>query len=188
MVAVMLDDLQVIFWAITYILVLIAAYCSRDIKRMSIPCIAVILNFAWEASALQQSGGMWGHILWFALDCGIVYIVFLCLDNFWKKVLYGAAIYVSVLVCAYGFARPNGMLFLVFLIDLILAVSFLVSRKRLSPKLKIWIAVTKLLGDTFAGLHYMEDMVAVAVMAGIVFVCNVLYLYLVCQELRPREK
>lgn len=80
------------------------------------------------------------------------------------------------------------MLYYSFIIDLIMAVCFITDHKKLSPKLKIPIAVTKLLGDACAGMHYASDSWFIALIACIVFVCNVYYLYLCEEEVRAATK
>lgn len=72
----MLDTLQVIFWSITYVLIIIAGFQSQEIRKVSMPYIAGVLDFAWEICALYNSQGFWGHILWFALDLIIVFFGF----------------------------------------------------------------------------------------------------------------
>ena len=78
--------------------------------------------------------------------------------------------------------RPAGMLISVFVIDLIMAINFLIQRKKLSPKMKTPIAITKLLGDTFAGLYYAPQSNLIGIIACVVFMCNICYLYLCLEE------
>lgn len=80
------------------------------------------------------------------------------------------------------------MLYSVFAIDLIMAIWFLVDRKTLSSKLKVPIAVTKLLGDMCAGFYYSEQSTLAGVIAVIVFVCNMYYLYLCLEERDASQK
>ena len=178
----MLDNLQIIFWSITYILIIIAGWRSRSKKMNSMPYAAGILNFGWELCALQESQGFWGHILWLGLDAVIFTIGFFFLQSRKQKGLYIIFTYFVTAGLWFLFVRYNGMLFSVFAIDLIMAVLFLVDRKRLSHELKIPIAVCKLTGDTFAGIFYAPESRVVAVMAIMVFVCNVIYLVLCCRE------
>ena len=71
----MLDNLQIIFWSVTYVLIIAAGWRSRARKQVSMPYVAGVLNFGWELCALQQSQGFWGHILWLGLDVVIYSIV-----------------------------------------------------------------------------------------------------------------
>lgn len=173
----MTDILQVLFWFITYVLIVAAGVCGKDEKKVSMPYAAGVLNLGWEACALQQSSGLWGHILWLGMDLAIVYIGFTRLSSTKQKVYYAASIYMTILILAYVFSLENGMLLSAFAIDLVLAIAFLLDRKKLSDKLKRWIAVTKLLGDGFAGLYYGPKQPVVAVLAVLILVCNVIYLF-----------
>lgn len=178
----MLDTMQIIFWTITYLLIIIAGYQNRETRTISMPYVAGVLNFGWEACALQQSQGFWGHILWFALDCAIVYFGFNYLKSTKHRIAYIASIYFVTFVFSYVFTLPNGMMLSSFAIDLIMAVWFLLDRRKLSSQLKVSIAVTKLIGDAFAGLFYASMSAIVEVLAVMVFVCNSCYLYLCIRE------
>lgn len=184
----MLDVVQILMWSVTYVLVIVSGIQNREEKKVAMPYFAGILNFAWEACALQQYQGFWGHIFWLGLDMGIVYFGFSYLPSLKCKALYAGAIYVAILALSYLFALPNGMLISVFVIDLILALNYLTARKKLSDKQKLPIAVTKLLGDLFAGIYYAPKLPAVAVMTILVLICNLLYVYLCYQEKMMKEK
>ena len=178
----MLDILQVIFWSITYILINIAGYQNRDAKKTSIPYLAAAQNFSWEAVALIRSGGFWGHAVWLLLDAGILFFGFRFLHSLKKRCFFLAAILSLFLLFAGVFRLENGMLYSSFVIDFLMAVYYLIDRKKLSPKLKLPIAFTKLLGDTFAGLYYWRQSPFVAILAGLVLLCNLYYLYLCLEE------
>lgn len=180
----MLDTLQVIFWSITYVLIILAGFQSRSIRKVSMPYVAGVLNFSWEICALYHSGGMWSHILWLSLDAGIVYFNFVFLSTGIQRTRYAVAILICSLLLFYIFAFPMGMLISVFVIDLIMAAVYLLERNNLSPRLKVPIAVTKLIGDTFAALFYAPSSAFVAFLAVIVFLCNCVYLYLCAKEIR----
>ena len=182
----MLDTLQVIMWSLTYVLIIVAGIQSRSIRKISMPYIAGVLNFAWEICALYTSGGMWGHVLWLTLDLLIVFFGFIYASTNRGRMIYVASIVISTVLLMYVFTLPRGMMISVFLIDLIMAVCYLLECKKLSPKLKTSIAVTKLLGDMFAGLCYARGSIFVAIVAGVVFVCNCYYLRL-CIEEASRE-
>jgi len=178
----MLDILQFIFWSVTYVLIIIAGYLSDGEKKVSMPYSAGVLNFAWEICALYNSGGLWGHAVWLGLDIVIVFWGFRFLKTNKVRFIYAASIAVFTSILFYIFTLSNGMLISVFIIDLIMAVSFLVDRVKLSPKLKVPIAFTKLLGDMFAGLHYAPYCAFVGILAGIILICNLYYLYLCIKE------
>ncbi len=185
----MLDYLQVIFWSVTYILIIIAGFKSQRLKMVSMPYMAGVLNFAWEAIALKNSAGNdLGHILWFSLDVVIVYISYKYLDDKKMKIIYVGMICAFIVLLNYIFEISDGMLISVFVIDIIMAVVYLLRIKKISPYLKIHIAVTKLIGDTFAGLFYAEEMKLIAVIALLVFVCNTVYLILCIIEYKTTDK
>jgi len=186
----MLDNLQIIFWSVTYVLIIAAGWRSRARKQVSMPYVAGVLNFGWELCALQQSQGFWGHILWLGLDVVIYSIGFLFLDaeKRWQIYLYIILTYAVTAGCWFLFVLPDGMLISVFVIDLIMAAMFLVDRKRLSPELKVPIAGFKLVGDAFAGACYGAGEPVVAVLATLVFLCNVWYLWLCCRERYSSER
>ena len=178
----MFDILQIVFWSVTYILIIIASFQSRYIKKVSMPYIAGVLNFSWEFCALIGSCGFWGHILWFGLDCIIVWFGFCYSRSLKTRLLYFISISVMSFVLFFTFQIRNGQLISSFVIDLIMAICFVVKAKELSPKLKISIASTKLLGDVFAGIHYSNESFIVAVITVIVFVCNLFYLCYCLEE------
>lgn len=171
----MLDDVQVIFWSITYILIIIAGFKSREIKRVSMPYAAGIVNLSWEFNALIQSHGMWGHVIWFGLDC-IISFWAVCFLKGKRRMVYIILPMLNIPLFGYFFSLPRGMLSSSFLIDLLMAICFLIDFKKLSPYFKRSVAVTKFIGDTCAGIYYAQESRLVAICAVLVFVCNVVYL------------
>ena len=178
----MLDILQVIFWSVTYILIIIAGFRSRSIKQVSMPYLAGALNISWEICAFYYSHGLWGHALWLGLDLVIVYIAFCFLDSLKKRIGYAAGLIGMTSALYMVFRHPQGMLLSVFMIDLIMAVCYVVEIKKLSPELKIPIAVTKLLGDVIAGIYYARYAGFIAIVAVLVFCCNLFYLSACLEE------
>ena len=184
----MLDLLPVLFWSITYVFSIIAAFQSRSSKKVPIPLVAVLFNFSWEICALIISRGFWGHALWLALDCVIVYFCFCSLKTVKQKVFYGIMIVTVTVALFYIFKIPDGMLMSVFIIDLGMAIVFIVQARSLSYQLKIPIAITKLLGDVFAGILCGQDSIFIAVIAILVFLCNLFYLCYCIEEYDQASK
>ncbi len=179
----MFDDLQALFWSITYILVIVAGFKSQKFRRVSMPYLAGVLNFAWEFTALNLTrGSNFIHISWFGLDLLIVYIGYNFLKDKKGKILYLTTIFVLSILLRYLFNLNSGMLISVFVIDLIMAITYLFQFKQMSPYLKIPVAITKLIGDLFAGLYYYNELKLVAVIAVMVFICNSIYLLLCIRE------
>jgi len=178
----MLDSFQTVLWSITYALIIVAGILSRKDKKVSMPYASGVLSFSWEICAIWGSGGFWGHVAWLALDIAIVFIGFRYLQASRSRVLYAISILISTALLQYIFTIQSGMLISAFVIDLIMAVCYLVDRKKLSSKLKIPIAFTRLLGDLFAGVFYAPESIFIVIVAVIVFFCNLSYLYLCIEE------
>lgn len=178
----MLDVLQIIFWSITYVLIIISGILSYKEKRMAIPYLAIILNLSWEVCALYKYKGFWGHALWTSLDVVIFILGFLSMKAWKMKFVYVAALGIGVCFSWLLFGIQGGMLYWCFSIDFIMAICYLLEQKNMSLKLKVSIAITKLLGDLFAGIYYATMSWAIGRIAIIVFLCNFIYLYLCVKE------
>lgn len=185
----MLDKLQMIFWSITYVLIIISGFKSQKLKMVAMPYIAGVLNFSWEIIALSiTKGTVFGHVSWLILDLFIVYISYRYLNDRKSKTIYLLSIVICVILLNYIFKLNAGMLISVFVIDLLMAVVYLLQIKQMSPHLKIQIAVTKLIGDFFAGLYYFKELKFVAAIAVVVFFCNAAYLVLCIIEYKTTDK
>lgn len=172
----MFDALQVVFWGITYILIVIFSIKNRSSKIRSISLLPPVLNFSWELNALIVSQGYWGHIVWFALDIFVVIACAAFIKGRKIQILYLLALPPGALVFYPFFRMDMGMLMSSFVIDLIMAVCFFVERKKLLKDGKIIIAITKLLGDLAAVIHYASYSVIILIIGIIVFILNTAYL------------
>lgn len=181
--------LTLLFWSIAYILIVVAGFFSRKERKVSMPYIAGALNAAWEIAATIYTHGNPGFIIWFIIDVFILFWGFFFSPSVKKKIIYCASILLSTCILLFAFEKfTPAFLFTVYLIDVIMAFEFLVKRTKLSSKFKITIAVTKLLGDLFAGLtfSYMYDFIIV--FATVSFVCNCIYLIACIKEyFKPRN-
>lgn len=74
------------------------------------------------------------------------------------------------------------MLISVFVIDVIMAIAYVLEFNKMTPTLKIPIAITKLFGDLFAGLYYGISRPLIGVFAIIVLIFNFIYLVLSLKE------
>lgn len=182
----MFDIVQIICWSITYVLIIVAGIIGYKDRKVSMPYVAGILNFSWELCALLESKGFWGHTLWLLLDVGIVLLSFRCIQEKKKRVLYVVSVILAFVTLKCIFLMQLGMLFSVFVIDLIMAAYFLIERKKLSGRLKIPIAFMKLLGDIFAGVYYAPTSKLVGILALLVFFCNTAYLCLCIGEIEAK--
>ena len=181
----MFDTLQALLWGVTYVLILLASAKGRKQGKPSIPYIALVLNFAWEVCALIQSRGFWIHILWLSLDIGILAFGFAFLADRKRKMIMLAKTLSMLVLLSAIFSMESGMLISVFVIDLIMAAAFLIQARSLSRVLQMPIAVTKLLGDFFAGLYYFVYSPIVLGLAVATLVVNLLYF---CRCLKIRKQ
>ncbi len=180
--------LTVLLWSCTYILIAVAGFLGRKGRNVSMPYIAGVLNAAWEIAATIYTKGNPGFILWFFIDVFIIFWGIYFLPSVKKKVLYVGSIALMTVIFSSSFMRYEPtFLFTVYLIDAVMAVEFIVARNSLSKHFKVTIAVTKLLGDLFAGLTFHHAYSFVVVFATISFIGNCIYLFL-CIRTRVKQK
>ena len=182
------DHLQAICWCITYMFLILYAIKFRS---HAIPLVAMCLNFAWETLALSGSVFMRNyttalifHIPWFFLD-----LIMVCLFLFYEtnikenkrpKIVFLCSYFSSILFLLALFL--NGyMLLSCFIIDLIMAISFLlyICLKKLEHSwILYFVALFKLLGDMFAWLYYKEypgiNPIGICVLC-----CNIAYILVI---------
>lgn len=146
------------------------------------PLLAGSLNFAWEVNALFLSNVFYGHVLWAVLDIFIIIHNVRFLEKS-KRIKY--LLFIAVLTFAmYGIFRiPNidGQKISSFLLDLIMAVEYVLYAKRIAPQGRISVGVLMFLGDLFAWLAYMQNSVFVTVCGLIVLLLKLFYLA-ICLE------
>ena len=186
----MFDYLQAVFWSITYILLIVYAF---KYKTHAIPILAVVLNFSWETLALTGSilnweltGGLIIHIAWFFLDLIIIaFLLFYDIYNTKKEKATLIIGYIISVVCLFFAFHSGYMLLSCFIIDLIMAILFLLHillRKTKRNILSFLIGLFKLLGDMFAWLYYMDNL-HIPIIGLCVLILNVGYLIvLVCKK------
>lgn len=140
------------FWAASYLLIVIFSIAYHSEKKVFMPLISGMLNFGWEIFALRTSGGYWVHIVWLLLDCIILAYNIFILDGFKKKLTYAlmTAACIPLLYFVFQTSFFDGMLISSFVIDIIMALEYLLFAKWLSGRGQIAIGVFRLLGDFFA--------------------------------------
>lgn len=175
------DVLSVVFWSITYILIIVSGIMSKDERKMAIPYIAIVQNISWELCAVIRFNAFWMHMAWFVLDFIIAIIGFWYLSKK-NRSIYLFFILFDYLMFTLLFDIPQGMMLSSFVIDLIMAISFLVERKKLSKKLNVPIAIAKLFGDLSAGLYYMQFNCLIVLITICVLVCNFAYMHFCIKE------
>ncbi len=170
------DTLQTILWSATY-----AAICITSLKNwkaypVMMPFGAGCMNFSWEVNALIRSGGLWGHWIWLALDCIILCINLRNLIKI-KKSRIGY-IFLTIFMCVllwYIFKLPEGMLFSAFVINLLMAVEYVICAKRLSNHGRVLVGFLKFGGDLLAWLAYAKT--SYVFLFGLcVFILNLFYI------------
>lgn len=187
----LLDKLQIALWSLTYVLVIAGgSRTGATPRRFCMPLVAGCLNFCWEVNALIISGGMWGHVLWLALDAVILYQNMRYLNSRFQKrgvFAYFSALVVISLLLAVLFRIPgwDGILYTSYTADLVMAAEYVAAAKQISQNCKLSIAICKLLGDLFAWMYYFRDSLYVAVTGAIVLVLNLFYL---CWCIEEREQ
>lgn len=171
------ETLTALFWALTYLLICISGFLSCKIKKMAMPYVAGVLNYAWEVNALVVAHGLWMYSLWFGLDLFIIIFGIYFLKSVKMKSIYIISIIISTIFLKVFFSFEHGMILSVFLIDLIMAISYLIRYKSLSPFLKKEIAVSRFLGDFFAGLAGIRYSPYYAIFSVIVCILNGIYVW-----------
>ena len=122
------------------------------------------------------------RVLWAVLDIFIIIHNVRFLEKS-KRIKY--LLFIAVLTFAmYGIFRiPNidGQKISSFLLDLIMAVEYVLYAKRIAPQGRISVGVLMFLGDLFAWLAYMQNSVFVTVCGLIVLLLKLFYLA-ICLE------
>lgn len=91
----------------------------------------------------------------------------------------------------YVFEIPfaNGMLASAFVIDMLIAIEYVLLAKKISKHGKVLIAIFRFAGDFFAWLCYLNESIFVAISGIIVTLLNLFYLTLCIQETQiPNKK
>lgn len=169
--------LTVFFWSITYILIVIAGFYSKKERKVSMPYVSGVLNIGWEVAAIIFTEGNPGFIVWFVIDLFIFFWGVSFLQTAKRKLLYCISIILTttLILLSFRLAAP-AFLFTVYLIDVIMGMEYLIKRTKLAKRFKASIAVTRLLGDLFAGLTFYATYDFVVIFAIVCFVCNCTYL------------
>lgn len=171
------ETLTAVFWILTYIFICISGFLSRKIKKIAMPYVPSVVNYSWEINALVVSHGLWMYDLWFLLDLIIVVFGIYFLDSNKKKIIYSIAIIISTICFKNFFSYEHGFLFTVFFIDLVMEISYLVRFNSISPYLKKEIAVSKFLGDFFAGVAGIKYSSYYAIFSVIICILNGIYIW-----------
>lgn len=174
------DSGSVIFWSITYILIIIRGF-KKD--TLLIPYLNIYLNLGWEICSIYNNAS-WKNWFWFLLD-SIIFV--LMIKRIRKSVsaekqsLRTNLSIVCLTLCVTAFAIifsrvENGMLLSSFAIDIIMAAAFLITMLTSPQKGKsVPIAATKLIGDFCAWQYYRSYSPIINVIGIIVQILNSIY-------------
>ena len=132
------DWLQILLWTAVYITVVFNGIKYRHERPLIMPYLPGALNFAWEVNAFSVSGGMPGHILWLGLDTIILVLNIRNIRGWEKRILYLLGIGALILGLWYIFSATeyDGMLISAFIIDLIMALVFVLRVHAISKRSK----------------------------------------------------
>ena len=161
-----LDTVQVSLWALAYLTIIINYWKHHN---LAIPMDALILNSAWEINALlsgiTHNQVFVGHIIWLSLDMVILFFSYKEKPRN-QKLIFGL-VHIVCIITLYILFKHGFMLHSVFLIDLLMAISYLqfVMKNKVSPNfLTFLICIFEFAGDLVAFLFYksFEDFVLYA--------------------------
>ena len=171
------DILQALFWALTYVLIIFVGIRYHKEFLPSMPLFSCLLNFSWEIIALVSCFPVWIHILWTGLD---IIIFILNIQYLFKLkplygILYAAGLIVLLFGLSYVFVLERGMVISCFIIDLLMAIDYIVNIRRLSTHFRTTIGITKLIGDCFAWLAYKDVSIYITIIGIAVLIINIMY-------------
>lgn len=176
------DTLQIAFWSLTYITIIVCGVKHPEEHKPMMPYIAGGLNLAWELNALLLYHH-YAHIIWSGLN--VVIFVLNCrnLKLSGNRRRYYILYVVAMAATIYGtFRLPAGMLLSSYVIDLVIAVEYVVRIRHISAHGKLPIAIFKLLGDLFAWLYYCKQSIFVGIIGTAVLLLNLFYLAYCMEE------
>lgn len=185
----LLDIGIVLFWALTYVLVIVESHRSQAVP--GIPVVAILLNLSWEASVVIFSSikgnPFWGHFIWLALDI----VIWGQLVFKGKRRLCLTVLTFALVLSQLCFLRLSRyMLISVFVIDLVMALAFLVELYRNQIRINgisFAIGIGKLLGDFCAWVVNKSDRFVMICGALVLFI-NLIYVAFFSLQLFPNEE
>ena len=176
----LLDIFQFACWSFTYLLIIILGI---KYKECYMPPIASFLNFSWEIAALIIDFVkhlsliiIIFHLTWIILDAFIIIITIKLSINKMKSIFFYSFVPFMVASTIILF-KYIGQLEICFLIDIIMALSFVFCMIKINKNAYscIIIGILKLLGDYFAYIVYSTN-IFVYYIGKIVLIINFLYL------------
>lgn len=182
----MLDHVNVISWAIVYLLVIINGIKIRPERGEIMPRLPGCLNLAWELNAIAVSGGHYGHVLWAGLNIGIYVLNLSNIHGLKSKLRYFALTMALLGLFNLIFRLDDGMLISSFAINAVMSLIFVCKVKIIPQEGKISIAVLKLIGSAAAWVYYMPQSLAVFILGAIYILLDLFYLCCCFEEQNRR--
>ena len=188
--AELLDVITGILWSITYLLIVIYAFKYRNEKKIMMPLIPGSICIAWELNALIVSQGFWVHVLWLLLDIFIFVFNILNISKPRNRILYifMTLFWIALFAITFRINVIDIMFISSFLLDLGIAIGYVVRARTISSHGKIPIAITKLLGDFCAWMCYSRYSGLIVGIGAAVFLFNLYYIALCLEENSFRSK
>lgn len=146
-------------------------------NKIQMPYLSGCLNFSWEINASIMKATaliLIGRIIWLTLD---IIILFINIKHLKRRIPYIILIgFVSLILRILFINSSDSMLVSSFVIDLIMAIDFIVENNLVSKKGSVVIAITKLIGDACAGIYYCRNGIFIFILSVLVFMINLFYL------------
>lgn len=184
------DFLQVLFWNAAYFTIIwcIVKHRNTTQKQCYIPIAACFLNFGWEIAGTIILKWQWQVAVWLILDSIIFIYCAYCLDSVASKVFFVLSEAGFAFACYELFQNVSGtMATTAFVIDLIMALLFVIRFRMISHNCRLLIGILKMLGDAFAWLAYANVSNLILILGLCVFLVNLLYISC-CIEFTPNRK
>lgn len=180
----MFGALTIIFWVLTYILIIVYGFRYWQERPILMPYVACCFNFGWEVNALIQSQGYWGFIAWTVLDVAIIVLNLHSIQTTKSKVFYCISIVASLSAfwMVFNLKNIDGKLISAYAIGLFMQLEYLIDIKRISSRGKTLIAITKLIGDFFALLCNYDYLTIIVVAAVLTLIVDSIYLFFVIND------
>ena len=173
------------FWTITYIVIIVSGIVNKKSYYVGIPVMPVLVNFSWEIASVILPTNFLRQV-WFFFDIFIIALIFKkqnLKQN--KKRFFSYLFFLTVCTIIFYYIFKSNTLILPissFFIDTVMAIIFLIQKKKIDATNRITISIMKFLGDFFVWIYYSQFHPSISVMAAITFICNIIYIIYAFKE------